>query len=79
MRHNAATTALRLLLDACNDESDEDVQEALDKLSDEIERGYWPQARVAVTQFLGADEDAAATAVVEDEERAHDDAWGDDS
>jgi len=79
MKHSTATVALRMLLDALNDESDEDVQEAIDKLTDEIERGHWPQARIAVTQFLGADdEDATATAVVDSDDNANDDAWSDD-
>lgn len=81
-RHNPATVALRMLLDALNDENDEEYQEAADKLSDEIERGHWPQARLAATQFLGAnDEDAVPTPVVADDTDELDDGpdnWGDD-
>jgi len=78
-RYNPATLALRMLLDALNDENDEECVEAIDKLTDEVERGHWPDARTAAKEFLGADdEDATATPVVDSDDNANDDAWSDD-
>jgi len=85
-RTNPATTALRMLLDALNDENDEEFQEAIDNLSDEIERGQWPDALVAAKEFLGAGAEETATApqVFDpsrddgDGEGGGDDNWSDD-